>query len=605
MPEKTEVRAPVEVYAGRLAELDRAATALATASDRLSLVRGWVIALGLAVGLAAALADAVSAGWLAVPLAAFVPLVVLHERIARQQRAAERAASFLRAGLDRLAGRWPGRGPSGETLAPERHPYAADLDLFGPGSLFQFLCGARTVAGEQTLARWLLEPAPAAEVRSRQEAVNELAPRLDLRLELALAGEDLRVNLHPQRVVAWGRGAAQALPRWWVPAAIAMSLATTAGIVGWGLAWWEGAVPILLITAQATLHWLQRRWVGWVLGAVDSPAGELEVLAAMLARIEREPVEAPLLRSLRQVLVGPGGAASVAIGRLERIVGRLDLRLNMLFAPVDFLLFWSFHHTVAIERWRARWGGSLEGWLAASGAFEALASFASHAFEHPCDVMPELEEGDTAVFAARGLAHPLLRENQAVRNDLDLGAHCRVLVVSGSNMSGKSTLLRAVGVAAVMAHAGAPVRAERLRLSPLALGASVRIVDSLLAGRSRFFAEISHLREIVALQDGERRLLFLFDEVLGGTNSHDRRIGAEALVRHLAGRGAIGLVTTHDLALARLAEALPGVVGNVHFEDELIGGELRFDYRLRAGTVQRSNALALMRSVGLPIDLSE
>ncbi|HPS77716.1 MAG TPA: hypothetical protein PLS53_06150 [Thermoanaerobaculaceae bacterium] len=598
-------KSPAEVYAGRLAAHEAEVASCEAASARLSLVRGAVILLGVAVGLVAALTEAVSAAWLVIPVVLFIPLVVRHERIVRRQLAAQRAAAFFLAGLDRLTGRWPGHGPTGQTHAPERHPYAADLDLFGDGSLFQLLCTARTMAGEQTLARWLLAPASAAQVRDRQAAVRELMPRLHLRLDLALAGEDLRVGVHPGRLVAWGEALPRPRPSWWTPAAVGMSLATTLALVGWGLEWGPRALPGLVLLVHATFHWLQRRWVGSVVGGVEAPARELRVMAALLARIEREPVEAPLLRALREALVGKEGTASAVIARLERLVDRLDLHLNMLFVPVDLLLFWSYHHAAAIERWRSRWGASLATWLDATGAFEALASFASHGFEHPDDVLAELEEGGESAFEARGLAHPMLTEEQAVRNDLMLSGGSRVLVVSGSNMSGKSTLLRAAGLAAVMAQAGVPVRANRFRLSPLEVGASVRIVDSLLSGRSRFFAEITHLREIVDLLDGGQRLLFLLDEVLGGTNSHDRRIGAEALVRHLARHGAVGLVTTHDLALAQLGEALPGVVGNVHFQDEIVHGEMHFDYRLRPGTVEHSNALALMRSVGLPLDLPE
>jgi DNA mismatch repair ATPase MutS len=203
--------------------------------------------------------------------------------------------------------------------------------------------------------------------------------------------------------------------------------------------------------------------------------------------------------------------------------------------------------------------------------------------------------------AGEVLGHPLIPESRNVRTDLRLSDEPRVLVVSGSNMSGKSTLLRTAGVNVVLALAGAPVRARRLRLSPLQVGASIHIQDSLQAGASRFYAEIKRLRQIVDLTHGSVPVLFLLDEILHGTNSHDRRIGAEGVVRGLLDRGAIGLVTTHDLALARVAEELAPLAANVHFEDRLEDGKMTFDYRLRPGVVQRSNALELMRSVGLEV----
>ncbi|MGA2434212.1 MAG: DNA mismatch repair protein MutS, partial [Bryobacteraceae bacterium] len=205
------------------------------------------------------------------------------------------------------------------------------------------------------------------------------------------------------------------------------------------------------------------------------------------------------------------------------------------------------------------------------------------------------------LFEGVGIAHPLLPESRAVRNDVNLGGGLRVMIVSGSNMSGKSTLLRTVGINIVLAMAGAPVRARSLRLSPLAAGASIRTLDSLQGGTSRFYAEIKRLHAVVELTAGPLPLLFLLDELLHGTNSHDRLIGGEAVVRTLVERGAVGLVTTHDLALSGMVESLGERAANVHFEDQLRDGHIAFDYHLRPGIVQKSNALELMRSVGLDV----
>jgi DNA mismatch repair ATPase MutS len=259
---------------------------------------------------------------------------------------------------------------------------------------------------------------------------------------------------------------------------------------------------------------------------------------------------------------------------------------------------WDVHFGLAIDAWRARHGRAVGAWLTAVGQLEALASLAGFAWEHPADVYPDLDEGE-ARFEAQALGHPLMLEARCVRNDVALGGATRVLIVSGSNMSGKSTLLRAVGVNAVLALAGAPVRASRLRLSPLAVGATLRIRDSLQEGTSRFYAELVRLRDLVHIAAGPIPLLFLLDEILHGTNSHDRRLGAAAVVSGLVERGAIGLVTTHDLALSAVADD-PGVRAvNVHFEDRLEDGQMRFDYRMRPGVVRTSNALALMRTLGL------
>jgi DNA mismatch repair ATPase MutS len=274
---------------------------------------------------------------------------------------------------------------------------------------------------------------------------------------------------------------------------------------------------------------------------------------------------------------------------------------NPFFRTLATPLLVGFQLAVAIDRWHASHGPRLAAWLQAIGELEAMASLATYTYEHPADPFPQLLDGGR-VFDAVGLAHPMLPERDAVRNDLQIGGGApSVYLVSGSNMSGKSTLLRAVGVNVVLALAGGPVRATKLTVSPLAIGATLRVDDSLQEGYSRFYAEILRIRSIVELTRAATPVLFLLDEILHGTNSHDRRIGAEAVVRALEAAGAIGLVTTHDLALTDLVTALGSRAANVHFEDRVVGQQIVFDYRLRPGVVERSNALALMRAIGLDV----
>ncbi len=319
-----------------------------------------------------------------------------------------------------------------------------------------------------------------------------------------------------------------------------------------------------------------------------------------MSRLERERFSSPRLVELRAALDVDGQTPSQQIARLNRLIDLLDARRNMMFAPFAVLLLWPLQLSFAIERWRQNSGPAVARWLAAVGELEALGALASYSYEHPANPFPELvAEGPG--FEGEGLGHPLIPESQSVRTDINFGDELRVLIVSGSNMSGKSTLLRTLGTNTVLALAGAPVCARRLRLSPLQVGASIRIQDSLQAGASRFYAEITRLRQIVELTEGSLPVLFLLDEILHGTNSHDRRIGAEGVVRGLVERGAIGLVTTHDLALAHIAEVLSPRAANVHFEDHLENGKMTFDYLLRPGIIQRSNALELMRSVGLEV----
>jgi DNA mismatch repair ATPase MutS len=265
---------------------------------------------------------------------------------------------------------------------------------------------------------------------------------------------------------------------------------------------------------------------------------------------------------------------------------------------------WTTQLSLAVEAWRRTFGPAVARWLAAVGEIEALAALSTFAFEHPELPFPEVrDEALPARCEGEAVGHPLLPARTRVSNDVALGgAHASLLIVSGSNMSGKSTLLRTVGVNVVLALAGAPVCARRFVVSRLAIGGTLRIHDSLQEGRSRFYAEITRLRQIVDLAAGPIPALFLVDELLSGTNSHDRRIGAQGILRGLLERGAIGLATTHDLALTEMPAGLGSAAANVHFEDELRDGRMFFDYRMRPGVVRKSNALALMRAVGLNVD---
>lgn len=531
---------------------------------------------------------------------AFAALVVVHDRLIHRHRRSERAAAFYERALARLEDRWIGTGTAGDEYHDPAHPFSGDLDLFGRGSLFELLCLARTRAGEDTLAGWLTSPAPAAVAVARQQAVAELRDRVDLREDLAVIGEDVRSALEPAALLQWAASPVVCDARWARIAAPLVVAATAAGAVSWAVDH-TGALPFLgALAVQIVLAVSLRSRVQLVLREVQRPTRDLGVLVEILARLECEPVSAPRLCELKRSLEVGDLPPSQQIARLRRIVDLLDTRKNELFAPIAALLLWGTQCALAVESWRRRSAAAVPAWLAAVGEIETLVSLAGFAAENPRHPFPEFTP-ESPHFSALGLSHPLLPRATRVANDVQLGADPRVLLVSGSNMSGKSTLLRSVGVNAVLAQAGAPVCATRLTLSPLAIGASLRIIDSLQSGTSHFYAELKRLRQIVDITAGPVPLLFLLDEILHGTNSHDRRIGAEAVVRELVRRGAIGLVTTHDLALAAIATDPELRARNVHFEDHIDNGEMRFDYRMRPGVVQKSNALDLMRAVGLTV----
>lgn len=553
----------------------------------------------------------ISIAWVLVPAAVFAGLLAIHDRLLRTTELRRRSVIYFERALARLEDRWPGTGESGERYVDAAHPYALDLDLFGKGSLFELLCTARTRTGQDTLARWLLSPADPAVARGRQQAVDELRPRLDLREDLAALAEDASSGIDPEFLSSWGEEASPLQstrfgPLVWVFTAI--------GILGFAAlvalllhsAGLTRAVPgagEVFLAALLGNGWFLHRHRGEaarIVGEVEQAGGELQLLSDVLGRLEKERFHTPMLAALRASLDVEGERPSRRLAHLRRLIEYLDSRDNVLVRALEIFILWTPHLTVRVEAWRRRSGPAVRRWLTAVGEMEALSSLASHAFENPDDIFPEIVEGPP-FLEADGITHPLLPRARAVRNDVRLGEPAQVLIVSGSNMSGKSTMLRTLGVGCILAQAGAPVRAQRMRLAPLAVGASIRVSDSLQGGISRFYAEILRLRQILDMTAGPRPVLFLIDEVLHGTNSHDRRIGAQAVVKELVARGAIGLMTTHDLALAQIVDTLEERAANVHFEDHIEDGQIHFDYVMRPGVVRKSNAIELMRSVGLRI----
>jgi hypothetical protein len=553
-----------------------------------------LVVIGLAL-----VAKLVSVLWVPAPLFVIVVLAVIHERVLKRRDRCSRTVAYYERALARIDNRWMGTGETGERFQNPSHPYSRDLDLFGVGSLFELLCTARTRAGQEALAKWLLAPASPDQVRARQAAIVHLRSRLDLREDLAVLAEEARSLVSAEVLAAWGEAEpllASKFLRFGTAMLAGLWLVSLAAWLVWGVGY-----PAFVISAiNVSLNLGYRRRVGKAVSAVEGAALDLGLLAGVLARLEAEQFAAPRLAELRAALQSQGWPPSRWIARLKRLLEYLDSRRNMIVASLDLFVFWTLQCACAVETWRKQTGPAVRRWLATVGEFEALSSLGGYAYEHPADVFPEFADTSPR-FEAEGLAHPLLAARDAVRNDLCFGGDLRVLIVSGPNMAGKSTLVRAAGINAVLAQCGAPVRARRLRLSPLAVGASICVLDSLQGGISRFYAEIRRLKQITDLTQGPLAVLFLLDEFLQGTNSHDRRLGAQAMVRSLVERGAIGLVTTHDLALAQIAEAIGPRAANAHFEDRIEDGKLLFDYRLHPGVVETSNALNLMRSIGLDV----
>ncbi|MGB8476631.1 MAG: hypothetical protein WCE61_21315 [Candidatus Acidiferrum sp.] len=538
--------------------------------------------------------------WLIAPVALYVLLGVLHSRVLRDKGRAETAAEFYRKGLARIEDRWAGGGQTGERFKDTNHVYAEDLDLFGRGCLFELLSTARLPMGESRLASWLTETSEVGAVLERQKLVEELREKLDLREDLAVVGEDLRSHLNPETLVDWAEQKS-ILPQgaWRVVMAL-LATAASVGIVYYletSLLW---PLLSLLLVEAAILRWLWRK-AHALIEAVDCNAEGLLLFSEILQRFEREPFSAPRLQELAAELKQEKEPASRAIRSFAHIVYWIDASDSLLAHISELPFLYSVQVAMAAEAWRRRCGAKLRRWVELTGEMEALLSLAGYSYEHPADPFPEFvsaSEGQ-GFFDGEGLGHPLIAAEKCVRNSVRLDNATRVLLVSGSNMSGKSTLLRVVGINTVLAMAGAPIRGARLRLTPLQIGTRIHSTDSLQEGRSSFYTEILHIRKVFERAKQTPPLLFLFDELLEGTNSKDRRIGAEGLIQALLKRRAIGIVTTHDLALTEIVPAVGNVLRNMHFEDQVADGRMLFDYKLREGVVQKTNALELMRLIGL------
>jgi MutS domain V len=596
-----EIPTPLEVYRRRTREAESSAEEM---NSRCGSWQAGALALALlaCVFLYESLVVKKLPVWTSVfPIAAAAVVAKQAQQHRRRVLRLLSVGEYYDKGVARLKRDWELLDDGKDFIDPD-HIYAADLDLFGRGSLFQLLCSARTHVGRETLATWMKSLACRDEVQGRREAISELRERRDLFESVAAAGTSTVSDCRPGTFRSWvaEMSSRPRFPSWAPPVAFMLALVLA-------------VLPVLYLTGHLGL---QNLWVslGAVLGveavfagifseevrtvleSVRLPSAELPIVCELLQIVEREQFSSARLRELAKRLKGDNSTASGSVRRLNRLVRLLGERDNAWFTALSWCLLWGTQFSMAIDRWHRRHGADLLKWLSAIGEFEALLSLGAYACEHPRDVFPEITEGGPS-FEAEGLGHPLLDESICVPNDVHLGDGARFLIVSGSNMSGKSTFLRAIGMNAVLAWMGAPVRCARLRLSKLEIAASIGVQDSLTDGRSHFLAEMQRVRRMID-RASEGPLLFLADEIMSGTNSRDRRIAAEWVIRALVLRNAIGLITTHDLTLTEIATN--GLAGrNVHFEDSGEGGELHFDYKLRSGLLNHSNALNIVRMLGI------
>jgi hypothetical protein len=611
--EKTSHVLP-DFYAARAEQHRQACHRLERKSRLLSNLRGvtfatWIVAWGFALfGSAGAFAVVLGS----VACAAFVVFVLVHARIVAAESLETRWVSANEDATARVSrDAWHELPTTGEQFRDPSHPYADDLDLFGRASLFQRLCVAKTHLGQARLAQYLLQPALPAEILARQAMIAALAPLLDLRQKLEVLARATLGTSKPAQTVAdleplfaWGEAPADTSSRPRLArlsrllpliTTLVLALCYWRVIPAWiGLLPLAGHLSILVLTRQATAQLVR------VLLTTEQTVLKVEPLFELL---ENEPPDGVLRHTFDRELKSPATRPSSACRSLRRIAGWFEFRHNGLLYPfVNLYLLWDLQCAVAFDAWRTQHGKRLRTWFAVLGEAEALSSLAGFYHDEPQACFAQVTAGE-ATFEAEALGHPLLSIEQRVNNDVYRLEAGQGLLVTGSNMSGKSTFLRAIGLGAVLGLAGGPVCAKRLRLSPLSVATSMRIADSLAGGVSHFYAELRKLRAVLAATQASRPVLFLLDEILHGTNSRERHIGARWILSKLVTSNALGAVSTHDLALCALSDDLADRLRLVHFRENVVQEQMTFDYLLRDGPVTSGNALRLMRSLGLEVPL--
>ena len=562
-------------------------------------ILGVLLSVGL-LYLALGQQKAVSAALGGIPLMGVVLALRVFFRHRAESLDQAHRSTFYERGIDRLQGSWRGKGNTGVDFARENHLYQSDLAVLGEGSVFELFCTTRSQVGADRLAAFLLDPPTLEEARVRQDAVKELRGAVDLREEIASLGGYQFQECDGLVLRQWLDAPILILPGT-IPIFLLISslVCLMSSVLAFaGIVTLSQAVPVLIpfLIAQTIACIALSRHVRPGLKKLRALTGEFVVLRQGTALMRRQDFRSAKLRTLAK-LVGNKNAAA-QLQKLERLVYAVERREDALLYLPSLLLAAAAQLVLTVDRWRTKHQKDFMEWLDAWAEFETLNAVACYAYENPGDIFPDLVDG-AARFEAQGLSHPLIPHSVSIRNDVSLGHAAAFNMVSGSNMAGKSTFLRALGTNAILASAGAPIRAVSARISVFNICASISIADSLFEGKSKFLAEVERLRETIHCASAGQPVLFLIDEILSGTNSGDRRIVARSVIEALVAAGAVGALSTHDLALTDIADTagLRGV--NVHMESENSEDPLDFDYLVKPGVSRRANALAIVRMMGI------
>ncbi len=591
---------PASSYEDAISDLDRGLAKLKV-RDRAFIGLKFLILFGglLLVSLNFPARIAQAAVWLALSGAAFLAVFAGHEKLLTRIRFLRLLRKLHEGELRSLGGEFPAEASSGAEFVDPAHPYTADLDIFGPRSLFHFVNRTTTRPGRDTLAALMNTSPEGRPISEHQAAVRDLVPRLDFRMRVRAFGEAAGGADRP----ALFCGLATAFPEQRRKAITAMLFVlppvTLAGLALtiMGLPWIAFAAPFL---AQVAVNRLTGPAAAALYASASRDARILRAYAGIIAAAEAERFTAPALHAYRQLLGAGGMSASAAIHRLSSLLEWLDLRSNR---PLHFfannILMWDVFFVRRIEAWRKKAEPHFEGWFEAVGGIEALASLANLAFNNPDWTFPRVTDAGPR-FRAASLGHPLIPAAERVTNDFEMDRGGAIAVITGPNMAGKSTFLRTIGVNAVLAFSGGPVCAAGLEIAPLRLAAGMKSTDSLDRRMSLFYAELERLKMILDAIRDHPATFFIIDEMLKGTNEMDRHKGAMALMRQLITRRATGIVATHDLELTGLA-AENSAVRNFHFDGNVDDDKLIFDFKLRPGICESFNALLLMKRIGIEV----
>ncbi|MEO6315368.1 MAG: hypothetical protein ABIU63_18760 [Chitinophagaceae bacterium] len=494
--------------------------------------------------------------------------------------------------------------PDGAGFLAALHPYANDLDIFGKASLYQYTNRSTSQQGNATYASWLLQPATANIILQRQEAVKEISQQYQWRQQLQAHGVEQAITTATEnKINAWvaaqdvfSHKAGWKLLRWLYPVIALTSF----------LLFIFDLIPNQLFVAAYLVFFLVSGYVSRVIAAeymqLNKMVAEIDILSKSAGWIEKNAFQSAWLREVQEQFKSGDTASSATIRQLKGILDKFDMNLNLLFLIlINPFLLWNLQAIFELEKWRTKNKSRTAHWFSALGEMEAIATVANIFFNHPHWVFPEIDQQQHGTFETTGIAHPLIPEPKTVDNDFSTRGVAQVALITGSNMAGKSTFLRSIGINTVLAMMGSPVCAKQLTVSVMRIVSSMRVADNLQESTSTFYAELKKLQSIIAAVNNHEKVFVLLDEILRGTNSLDRHTGSKALVKQLIRQNAVAMLATHDVELAQLQTDYPAQIHNYHFDAQIANEELYFDYKLKEGICQSINASILMKKIGIEL----